>query len=187
MSLPSRRVLIRAFGYVTTLGRPGPDLSWINPWLAISAALQPRHIQEAAQMGVRAIVDLREEGKDDEGLLTRHGIRFLHLPTPNYWPLSLAQLVQGTDWVLSQLAAGQKTLVHCQEGVGRSVVLACCVLMRQGHDLLGALGLVRARRWGVALNARQMAGLEEFARFLGVHRPTPFGILLPEQPRRRTL
>ena len=35
--------------------------------------------------------------------------------------------------------------------------------MHQGHDLASALRLVKARRWGVALNRRQVEGLERFA------------------------
>ena len=57
-------------------------------------------------------------------------------------------------------------MVHCKEGIGRSVVLSGCVLMRMGYDLAGAVAFLKSRRWGVALNARQMAGLEEFQRGL---------------------
>ena len=158
-----RRLLVSMSRILTAQGRRLPDLSWVTPSLSISGSLHPRHFEGLAQLEIGAIVDLREEGKDDEELLALHRIQFLHLPVPNYWAPSQAQLVRGTEWVGKQLAKGRKTLIHCREGVGRSVVLACCVLIRQGYDLLSARRLVKSRRWGVALNPRQVDGLEEFA------------------------
>ena len=161
--MPNRRLLIRSFRYALSLGRPGPDLSWITDLVAVSGTLQPRHIPALAGMGVRSIVDLREEDRDDPELLAQHDIRFLHLPTRDHCSPSQQQLVEGARWVLGELQAHRKTVVHCLEGIGRSVAVVCCALMMGGDSLAEALGLVRARRWGVALNARQMLGLTEFA------------------------
>ena len=173
--MPNRRLLIRLFRKLVPDGRHLPDLSWITPELSISGTLHPRHFESLLQTGIGAIVDLREEGKDDEELLGCYGIRLLHLPVPDHWPPSQAQLVAGTQWVADRRAEGRKALIHCKEGIGRSVVLACCVLMHEGQDLASALRLVKARRWGVALNRRQVEGLEQFAQ-LTKPSPRPFGI-----------
>ncbi len=51
-------------------------------------------------------------------------------------------------------------LIHCQHGVGRSVLLACAVLMHlTGCSSAEALDLVRARRPQAAPNPQQVAGL----------------------------
>ena len=142
--MPNRRLLIRLFRSLVSDRRHTPDLSWITPGLSISGTLHPRHFERLFQLGIGAIVDLREEGKDDEELLGRYGIRLLHLPVRDHWPPSQAQLVTGTRWLADQRAEGRKTLIHCKEGVGRSVVLACCVLKHQGHDLASAMHLVKA-------------------------------------------
>lgn len=163
MVILNRRAFIRVLRYVGSFGRPGPDLSWITNLLGVSGTLHPRHIAELAGMGVSAVLDVREEDGDDPALLARHGIRFLHLPARDHTPPSQKQLFEGTRWVLNELQAGRRTLVHCKEGIGRSVVLACCVLMVGGHDLGQALNLVKSRRWGVALNASQMGAIMEFA------------------------
>ncbi len=160
--MPYRRALIRGFRYVVSFGRPSPDVSWITNLLGISGTLHPRHIANLSEMEIRAIVDLRQEDRDDPALLAREGIRFLHLPVRDHFPPSQEQLVEGTRWVLKQLRAGQRTLVHCKEGIGRSVVLACCVLMQDGHDLDQAMHLVSSKRWGIALNHRQTGALVEF-------------------------
>jgi atypical dual specificity phosphatase len=160
--MDSRKSVIRAFRFVISLVKPPPDVSWITPSLAVGGTLLPRQFKGLAQMGIQAVVDLREEGRDDEERLAQHGIRLLHLPVRDTWPPSQDQLLQGTDWVLGQLEAGKKTLLHCKSGVGRSIVLGCCVLMRQGDDLARALRLIKARRWGVDLNRRQMSAIEQF-------------------------
>ncbi len=125
--------------------------------------MHPRHIAELARMGVSAVADLREEGRDSPRMLAQHGIRFLHLPARDHFPPSPEQLEQGVRWVLNELQAGRRTLVHCKEGIGRSVVAVCCVLMVDGFEPGQALSLVKSRRWGVALNASQMSAIMQFA------------------------
>lgn len=180
-------MLTHGFRYEASVGWGSPNLSWITNLLGVSGSLHPGHIKELADMGVGAIVDLREEDRDDPELLAQHGIRFLHFPVPDTWSPSQAQLVHGTEWVLSQLAAGRKTLVHCKNGVGRSVVLACCVLIQQGQDLAGVLRQVKACRQGVALSQHQMNGLEQFARLAKLPNPAAPDLRFHSQGKRFVL
>ena len=173
--LASRRTPARWLRLLFHRGGRLPDLDWITTNLCVSGALNPWHIEELARIGIGAVVDLREEGKDDEELMAQHDIRFLHLPVRDRWPPSQSQMTQGADWVLTQMEQQRKTLVHCKEGIGRSAALACCVLMRQGHDLTSAVRLVRARRWGVALNRRHLEGLQEFAQHVDSTAPSSSG------------
>jgi protein-tyrosine phosphatase len=115
-------------------------------------------------MGVRSIIDLREEDKDDSELLAQYGIRFLHLPSRDHCSPSQSQLLEGAWWVRKEMQARQKTVVHCKEGIGRSVAVACCALMLEGYIPAEAVHLVRSKRWGFALNASQMSAIMEFAR-----------------------
>jgi len=161
--MPNRRLLIRCLRYARCLSRPGPDLSWITDLVAVSGTLQSRHIPGLAGMGVRSIIDLREEDRDDSELLAQYGIRFLHLPTKDHFSPSQSQLLKGARWVREEMQASRITVVHCKEGIGRSVAVVCCGLMLGGYIPAEAVHLVRSKRWGVALNARQMWGLQEFA------------------------
>ncbi len=164
MVILNRRASIRVLRYVGSFGRPGPDLSWITNLLGVSGTLHPRHIAELASMGVRSIIDLREEDKDDSELLAQYGIRFLHLPSRDHCSPSQSQLLEGAWWVRKEMQARQKTVVHCKEGIGRSVAVACCALMLEGYIPAEAVHLVRSKRWGFALNASQMSAIMEFAR-----------------------
>ena len=160
----NRRILIRCLRYAYSFGRPAPDLTWVTDLVGVSGTLHPRHFPYLASLGVSSVVDLRREAMHDAKLLTECGIRYLRLPTTDHYPPSLQHMQQGARWVVDEIRAKRKTLVHCKEGIGRSVCVVCCALMLRGHDLVRALELVKAKRWGVSLNARQIRGLEEFER-----------------------
>lgn len=122
----------------------------------------------ATVYGVSAVVDLREEACDDGAALARHGVDLLHLPTPDLEPVSLAMLRQGVDFVAPRLDAGETVLIHCQHGIGRSALLALCVMVARGMEPLDALARAKARRSVVSPSPQQYEGwrawLEEFAR-----------------------
>ena len=171
--MPNRRLLIRCLRYARCLGRPGPDLSWITDLVAVSGTLQSRHIPGLAGMGVRSIIDLREEDWDDSELLARYGIRFLHLPTRDHFPPSQSHLLEGARWVLEEMQATRRTVVHCKEGIGRSVAVVCCALMLAGYVPAEAARLVRSKRWGVALNTLQRESVREFEQQVLGRGPAP--------------
>ncbi len=153
----------------------GPDLDWVAPGLAVGASFPDAAVPLLARQGVRAVVDLREEGCDDAALLARHGLAFLHLPTPDHCAVSQAMLDQGVAFAQAHSPLGP-VLVHCREGIGRSVTLALCVLaaaepQRWGHDPLAALRLVKDRRPCASPSPAQF---EAWARWLerrGLPRP----------------
>ena len=160
--MPSRRTPVRWFKLLSPQGRRLPDLDWVTPEIGVSGTVHPRHLPGLAHLGIGAVVDLREEGKDDEVLLAQYGIRFLHLPVRDGQPPSQAQLDAGAGWVLMRLAEHSKVLIHCKWGIGRSVTLACCVLIQQGGDAAGAVRTARSRRWGATIGKRQTEALREF-------------------------
>jgi protein-tyrosine phosphatase len=53
-------------------------------------------------------------------------------------------------------------LIHCEHGVGRSVLLTCAVLVYNGMHALDALQLVQQKRWQASPNHRQVKRLREF-------------------------
>jgi LmbE family N-acetylglucosaminyl deacetylase len=134
----------------------GLDLSWVTPKLAVGGQVAPEAPPLLEELGVRAVVDLRVEGRDDEDALGRHGIRFLHLPTEDARPVAGAHLDAGVAWVGAALDRGERVLIHCTYGIGRSALLACCVLVRRGLDPRQALSLVRRARVQIAPNPSQL-------------------------------
>jgi protein-tyrosine phosphatase len=140
---------------MNTSGEP-PNLSWITPFLAVGGSF-PEALAEvlAREHGVRAVVDLREESRDNEELLIRHGMTFLHLPTADLGAVSLPMLGDGVAFVNRHLDRDERVLIHCEFGIGRSATLALCVLVSRGMAPLDALTLAKEQRARVSPSPRQ--------------------------------
>ncbi|MBV9898652.1 MAG: dual specificity protein phosphatase family protein [Chloroflexi bacterium] len=110
------------------------------------------------------MVDCRLEAEDDAQALNEAGIEFLHLPTLDRHGFTYAQMEQGVDWVLDQVADGGRAFLHCEHGVGRGPLMTCAVLIGQGYTSPQALRIVRNARWQALPNDRQLAALLDFER-----------------------
>ena len=155
------------------VGIPLPDrldMSWVTDSLAVGGRVREEDIERLAQSGVTGIVDTRAEYKDDEAALKQAGIQLLYLPTPDTQPLTIEQLTEGAAWVLEQIRGGGKVLIHCEHGVGRSVLLTAAALVRDGFSTEDALHLVQTKRWQASPNHRQIKRLHEFEEAVRVSR-----------------
>jgi protein-tyrosine phosphatase len=144
---------------------PLPDtlnMSWVDEHLAVGGRIHPEDIRALGRTGIRHVVDTRAEHCDDREALARENIELLYLPTPDTYPLSIGQLMQGTTWVNERLDKGESVLIHCEHGVGRSVLLTCAVLVARGMHASAALELVQRKRWQAAPNHQQIVRLREF-------------------------
>jgi len=170
------RVAVRVFpedsaraALATRIGIPLPDrlnLSWITPSLAVGGRIRKGDIVRLRKIGVGAVVDTRAEHKDDEAALAAQGIKLLYLPTPDTYPLTLEQLREGSTWINQQVDDKHRVLVHCEHGVGRSVLMAAAALVGSGVPPQAAVDLVQEKRWQAAPNRRQLVRLQEFAHTL---------------------
>lgn len=152
---------------------PLPDnlnMSWVNHHLAVGGRVHPEDIRALALTGVTHVVDTRSEYRDDVEAMAREQIELLHLPAPDTYPLSVEQLLEGSAWVNERLEKGGRVLIHCEHGVGRSVLLTCSVLVYRGMKAHEALELVQSKRWQAAPNHRQVARLREFESALRLSR-----------------
>ncbi|HEU5368746.1 MAG TPA: dual specificity protein phosphatase [Ktedonobacterales bacterium] len=138
------------------------DMSWVTSSLAVGGRVREEDIERLARAGITRVIDTRSEYKDDEAALKRAGIQLLHLPTPDTHPLTVEDLKKGSEWALQQIRDGQRALIHCEHGVGRSVLLTCAVLVRDGYSAETALRLVQTKRWQASPNHRQIKRLHEF-------------------------
>jgi predicted protein tyrosine phosphatase len=136
-----------------------PDISWLTNQLAVGGCFPiERAVHLAEAYAIRAIVDLREEDRDDVEALASAGIDFLHLPTPDLNPATPEMLDRGVGFARAHMDRGDKVLVHCQHGIGRSPLLALCVLVDQGMEPLDALMLAKNKRAVVSPSRLQYDG-----------------------------
>lgn len=139
------------------MGEPwSPNLNWITPDLAVGGCFEPWEAERvASELGVRAVIDLRAEAQPDTEALARHGLVLLHLPTQDHCAVDQAALDQGAAFARGFLGRRERVLIHCREGVGRSALLALCVLVDGGMAPLEALTLAKDRRWQVSPSPAQ--------------------------------
>lgn len=144
------------------------NFDWITPTLAVGGSFPPEAIETLARdHGVAAVVDARAEAVDDEALMARHGIAFLHLPTDDMFALSDDDLDAGVAFASAHIDRGERVVIHCEHGIGRSALLALCVLVARGEAPLGALERAKTARARVSPSPHQFEG---WAKWLDRHR-----------------
>jgi hypothetical protein len=139
--------------------------NWLTPTLAIGGEFASSDgARVLRDYGISHVVDLRGETCHDCLALRRAGITLLHLPTPDKCAIDPDQLRLGVDWVARAHADGRRVLVHCQYGIGRSALLALCVLVQQGFPPLEALILTKNAREVVSPSPDQLQRFILFSR-----------------------
>ena len=157
------------------------DLHWVNgPWtgrLALSA--RPRggdwledEIVNWKRSGVDAILSLLTPDEERELDLAyeadtakKHDVDFSSFPIPDRQvPRSESSLRQMIEKINSRLLAGSNVLVHCRQGVGRTGLVAACLLIKHGMSPGAAVETLSAIR-GVPVpeTTEQRDWIERFA------------------------
>ncbi len=141
------------------------DLDWITPGLAVGGEFpMAAAVRLARELRIRHVVDVRIERCDDGAVLRGHGIALLHLPTQDTCAIALPRIRDGVAWVRERLSRGERVLVHCQHGVGRSALLALCVLVAEGRPPLEALALAKRARRKVSPSPEQLEAFVAWCR-----------------------
>jgi protein-tyrosine phosphatase len=128
-----------------------PDVYWINgPWpgkLAILA--RPRgadwledEVTGWKDAGVNVVVSLLTPGEHSElglnqedEIVKRNGLTFVSFPIADYSvPTSKEVTRQLVDKLEGWLSRGRRVGIHCRQGIGRSSLVAACVLVSSGES-----------------------------------------------------
>jgi protein-tyrosine phosphatase len=106
-------------------------------------------------------LELHDEANRCEAL----GIEFISFPIRDRGvPNSVAATRSLVDRLISRLQAGSTIAIHCRAGIGRSSLIAACVLQRLGVEPDKAFEIIgRARGLGVPDTAEQREWLAVFA------------------------
>lgn len=121
-----------------------------------------------------AVVDLREEACDDRDELAACRVEFLHLPTPDMMAVDQADLDEGVAFAAAARRRELKTLIHCEHGIGRSALLALCVLVDRGMEPLAALAVAKEARERVSPSEAQFRAWIRWIERRTPHRPPSF-------------
>ena len=140
-----------------------PDVYWIEgPWpgkLAILA--RPRggdwlggEVEGWKEAGVDVVVSLLTSGEDaelglaDEAEIVKlNGLTYIGFPTGDYSvPASRLRTQQLTSELNDRLSRGACVGIHCRQGIGRSSLIAACVLVISGESPKNAFEHIEAAR-----------------------------------------
>ena len=162
----------------------GTKLYWVNgPWSGrLALAARPRggdwlsdEMSAWHESGVSTVVSLLEPAEERSLQLDREsqeaknqGMKFVSFPIPDRdvpsSEASVAKLVEALD---SELSHGENAVVHCRQGVGRSGLIAACLLISKGRSPGAALTeLSQTRGLNIPETREQRKWIERFATVL---------------------
>ncbi len=104
--------------------------------------------------GVEAIVSALTTSEVEELLLseeesccTRRGLKFYCFPIEDRSvPVAPKEFREFIDLLGEELGKGVAMAIHCRAGIGRSSLIAACLLIRQGHSADFALQAIEEAR-----------------------------------------
>jgi hypothetical protein len=137
-------------------------LYWINQFaegnLAIMAAARSDELLEATILawqneGVDIVVCLLEQPEmpnlieAERAFCEELGLEFFSFPIRDKTvPDSIDAFANLTRQLAGRIAAGKSVAIHCRAGIGRSTMLAACVLIQFGIDAAVGLDMIAAAR-----------------------------------------
>lgn len=139
-------------------------LTWINNNIAISPAFDKADLIKIRQTGIDAIVDVRSEYQDDEALIRESGMEFFHVAVDDRYTPTQEQLESILDFVNPLLGQDKKILIHCQNGYGRSPLVAIAILVKRGMSVADAVRLLEDKHPAASFTPQQerfIYGLEQ--------------------------
>jgi protein-tyrosine phosphatase len=92
--------------------------------------------------------EIRELGLNDESALCgERGMQFVSFPVPDRGvPDSLRATAELVAHLARRLESGSSIAIHCRAGIGRSALVAACVLVRTGVAVDAAFESIAAAR-----------------------------------------
>jgi dual specificity MAP kinase phosphatase len=145
--------------YRLLVGVPRLKRSQITKDLFLGGQYNLRGLQRLREMGITAIVNLRETSLYEAARY--QGLAYLHLPTVDNTPPRLEDLIKGADFVDGQIKNKGKVYIHCRQGLGRGPSMAIAYLLRKGTTFEDAFALVKSVRPFIDPRPAQLARLRE--------------------------
>ncbi len=95
--------------------------------------------------GIQSVVNLLEHQYDEIVRQERlQGFNVLHSPIPDMCSPTIDQLQIIVKWIDREITYGNRVLVHCFAGIGRTGTILTAYLLFKGSELEDALQKVRA-------------------------------------------
>jgi protein-tyrosine phosphatase len=109
-------------------------------------------------------LDLKSEARETKA----QGMKFATLPIlDRQVPNSESEMSAALDWIDADLSAGKNVVVHCRQGIGRTGLVAACLLVTKGLTPEAAVKTLSAAR-GIPVpeTAEQRRWIDHYAAVL---------------------
>jgi atypical dual specificity phosphatase len=125
------------------------NFSFVDNYVCGSARIMSKKdIDWSKKKGVKSILALTESAAPSSWF-EGSGIEYKHVPVRNHFAPTIAQLEECVDFIDRNVKQGNKTMVHCAAGKGRTgTVIAAYVCKRDNISAAIAIEQVRAKRSG---------------------------------------
>lgn len=149
--------------YRLLIGVPRLKRSQITANLFLGGQYNLRGLKRLKQFGITAIVNLRETSIYQQA--HHQGFTYLHLPTVDNTPSTLAHLIKGAEFVDKEIKNKGKVYIHCRQGLGRGPSMAIAYLLKLGTSYEDAFALVKNVRPFIQPRPAQIARLKELEQY----------------------
>ncbi|WP_163831808.1 protein-tyrosine phosphatase family protein [Spartinivicinus ruber] len=125
---------------------PKPSSEWLK-----------EDVHYLSSIGINKVVSLLETTEEYElGLqkeqneLHHLGIKYLSFPIKDRGLSQITPFNELVNSLYKELVSGQDIAIHCRAGIGRTGMLACCLLIKDQYSAQAAIDMVSAAR-GVSI------------------------------------
>ena len=124
-------------------------IEWILPGQLAGSArpglLEPLEddLDLLQRFGFKLLLTLTESPLDAAEQLAARGLAVEHFPIPDMGAPPPRNMARYCRLALERVERGDKTLVHCKAGLGRTGTFLACCLVHRGHDADDAITQVR--------------------------------------------
>jgi protein-tyrosine phosphatase len=144
-----------------TRGFSLPHISQVQPNLYVGGQHRRRGLAQMRDLGITAVVNMREESDDAQrGLALDH---YLWLTTTDDTSPTPEDLERGVDFISQHIAEGRGVYIHCAAGVGRAPMMAAAYLVHTGMSAAQAWDTIRQVRPFIRPTPPQITALDTFA------------------------
>ena len=133
---------------VSTIGKgelfvmPKPSSEWLADDVAYYSSMNVSLVLSLMEVGESYECGLQKE----QDVLDSFGIEFLNFQIKDRGLPNLVSFRKLIGELYEQIRDGANLAVHCRAGIGRSGVVACCLLIEDGTDPQHAIDIVSAAR-----------------------------------------
>lgn len=138
-----------------------PDMNFVIPNLYVGGN---GSIDRLSKEGIDAILDLRNEKIDDQEMISKYLINFLHLPIQDREIPSKKQISQALNWIQENLDNKKKVFIHCNLGRGRAPLIVSLYLISKGMNMKESIQKLKKNRKYTFFNKKQLNLIRGFSR-----------------------